>query len=57
MIFLHNAQLLFYDCGFPKWTLLFTLPNSIFFYHLFNDFYKKAYNNEQDAGKNKVKAK
>lgn len=41
--FLHNSQLLFYDCGYPRWSVVFTLPNSIFFYYLFYDFYYKAY--------------
>ncbi|PNF32667.1 hypothetical protein B7P43_G13121 [Cryptotermes secundus] len=42
--FLHSLQLLFHDCGYPRWSLFFTLPNAIFFYYLFNDFYCKAYN-------------
>ncbi|KAI4460642.1 fatty acid acyl transferase-related [Holotrichia oblita] len=41
--FLHSMQLLLYDCGFPRWSTVFTLPNAIFFYYLFSDFYKKAY--------------
>ncbi|GLV34259.1 stuck in traffic [Carabus blaptoides fortunei] len=41
--FLHSAQLLFHDCGFPRFSLYFTLPNAIFFYYLFYDFYNKAY--------------
>lgn len=41
--FLHSVQLLFHDCGYPRWSLFFTLPHAIFFYYLFNDFYYKAY--------------
>lgn len=41
--FLHSMQLLFYDCGYPRWSMFFTLPNAIFFYYLFSDFYNKAY--------------
>lgn len=41
--FLHSAQLCFRDCGFPRFTLIFTLPNSVFFYLLFRDFYDKTY--------------
>ncbi|KAJ8888243.1 hypothetical protein PR048_007730 [Dryococelus australis] len=41
--FLHSAQLLFYDCGFPRWSVIFTLPNAIFFYYLFRAFYWKEY--------------
>lgn len=43
MAFLHSAQLLVYDCGFPRWSVFFTLPNAIFFYFLFNNFYNQAY--------------
>lgn len=31
------------DCGYPRWSVFFTLPNAIFFYFLFNDFYTKSY--------------
>jgi hypothetical protein len=41
--FLHNFQLLFYDCEYPRWTLILILPNAIFFYFLFSDFYNNAY--------------
>lgn len=41
--FTHSMQLLFYDCGYPRWSMFFTLPNAIFFYYLFSDFYNKAY--------------
>lgn len=44
MAFLHSAQLLYTDCGYPRWTVCFTMPNAVFFYLLFNDFYKKSYN-------------
>ncbi|XP_015185206.1 PREDICTED: elongation of very long chain fatty acids protein 7-like [Polistes dominula] len=43
LAFLHNCQLLIYDCGYPRWSVFFTLPNIIFFYFLFSDFYKMAY--------------
>ncbi|KAI4481587.1 hypothetical protein M0802_013919 [Mischocyttarus mexicanus] len=43
LVFLHNFQLLFYDCGYPRFSLIFTLPNVIFFYFLFSDFYKMSY--------------
>lgn len=46
--FLHSAQLLFYDCGYPRWSVVFTIPNSIFFYYLFYDFYYKAYGKPGD---------
>lgn len=43
MAFLHSSQLLWNDCGYPRWSVCFTLPNAIFFYFLFNNFYKKSY--------------
>lgn len=43
LVFLHNSQILFFDCGFPRWTLGMILPNAVFFYYLFSDFYKKSY--------------
>lgn len=51
--FLHSAQLLFYDCGYPRWSVVFTLPNSIFFYYLFYDFYYKAYGKPTKKGDEK----
>ncbi|XP_063230861.1 very long chain fatty acid elongase 7 [Bacillus rossius redtenbacheri] len=41
--FLHSSQLVLYDCGFPRWSVFFTLPNAIFFYYLFSDFYCREY--------------
>ncbi|XP_055637707.1 elongation of very long chain fatty acids protein AAEL008004 [Toxorhynchites rutilus septentrionalis] len=49
MAFVHSAQLLWTDCGYPRWSVCFTLPNAIFFYLLFNDFYKKAYGQRRAA--------
>lgn len=53
-------QLLLYDCGFPRWSTIFTLPNAIFFYYLFSDFYKKAYTPDSpknDKNDNEIKGK
>jgi len=50
--FLHFAQLLWTDCGFPRWVIFFVLPNAIFLYFLFNDFYQKSYK----AGQGKKEA-
>lgn len=50
--FIHSSQLLFYDCGYPRWTVCFTLPNAIFFYYLFNDFYGKAYRKNEAKKEN-----
>lgn len=57
MAFLHNAQLLYTDCGYPRWSVCFTMPNAIFFYFLFNNFYKKTFDHEGiKSGKAKQKA-
>jgi elongation of very long chain fatty acids protein 7 len=45
MAFAHSAQLLYTDCGYPRWSVFFTLPNAVFFLMLFYDFYKKSYAN------------
>lgn len=37
------------DCGYPRWSVFFTLPNAIFFYFLFNDFYRKSYKPTDNA--------
>lgn len=54
--FLHSLQLLWNDCGYPRWSIFFTLPNAIFFYFLFNDFYQKTFNNKEEAKGKKVLA-
>ncbi|KAJ4442275.1 hypothetical protein ANN_12142, partial [Periplaneta americana] len=51
--FLHSFQLLFHDCEYPRWSLFFILPNAIFFYYLFNDFYGKAYESSRKKGGSK----
>lgn len=57
MAFMHSAQLLWTDCGYPRWSVCFTLPNAIFFYMLFNDFYKKTYVQKRRLAAAKAKAK
>lgn len=52
MCFVHSAQLLFYDCGYPRWSVIFTLPNAIFFYRMFYDFYKQAYKTDEKISNN-----
>ncbi|XP_078050515.1 stuck in traffic [Augochlora pura] len=47
LAFLHSCQLLFYDCDYPKWSLFFILPNAIFFYFLFADFYEISYQHQR----------
>lgn len=56
MAFLHSSQLLYTECGYPRWTVCFTMPNAIFFYFLFNNFYQKSYT-PPDNRSGSVKAK
>ncbi|KAK2580415.1 hypothetical protein KPH14_006166 [Odynerus spinipes] len=53
LAFLHSSQLILHDCGYPRWSVILTLPNAIFFYFLFNDFYKNAY---KDRNARKLKS-
>ncbi|XP_014090436.1 very long chain fatty acid elongase AAEL008004 [Bactrocera oleae] len=57
MVFIHQTQLLYTDCGYPRWSVCFTLPNAIFFYYLFNDFYQKSYKKKQQAQADALSAK
>lgn len=41
---------MFYDCEYPRWSLILTLPNAMFFYFLFSDFYNNAYSAKKENG-------
>uniref|UniRef100_A0A0A9WP81 Elongation of very long chain fatty acids protein n=1 Tax=Lygus hesperus TaxID=30085 RepID=A0A0A9WP81_LYGHE len=48
--FIHYMQVLFdKNCNYPKWSVIIVLPNAIFFYYLFYDFYEKAYGPSEPA--------
>lgn len=51
LAFLHSCQLLIYDCDYPKWSLILILPNAMFFYFLFADFYSNAYKSDKKRSK------
>lgn len=57
LAFLHNCQLLFIDCGYPRWSVLLVLPNAIFFYLLFASFYEAAYKKAPERGSSTVERK
>ncbi|XP_055906528.1 elongation of very long chain fatty acids protein AAEL008004 [Eupeodes corollae] len=57
MAFIHQTQLLYTDCGYPRWSVCFTLPNAVFFYFLFNDFYQKSYKKKKAAAAAAAKVK
>lgn len=54
LAFLHNCQLLFVDCGYPRWCVVFVLPNAMFFYLLFASFYDSAYKAPEEKARNGV---
>lgn len=43
LVFFHSAQVLMYDCGYPKLVAVLLLIHSIIFFALFSDFYIQAY--------------
>ncbi|XP_075144718.1 ELOVL fatty acid elongase stuck in traffic [Haematobia irritans] len=49
LIFIHQTQLLYTECNYPRWSVCFTLPNAVFFFFLFKDFYQKSYQNKKNA--------
>jgi elongation of very long chain fatty acids protein 7 len=42
-VFFHSAQVLFFDCGYPKIVAALLLVHSTIFFVLFFDFYQQAY--------------
>ncbi|KAL0109567.1 hypothetical protein PUN28_014551 [Cardiocondyla obscurior] len=50
LAFLHSCLLLFNDCDYPKWSVVLVLPNAMFFYFLFSDFYNNAYAPKKENG-------
>lgn len=45
LIALHWSMLLFVpDCGFPLWPTMILIPQNLFMFLLFYDFYRRAYN-------------
>ncbi|XP_072381501.1 very long chain fatty acid elongase AAEL008004 isoform X1 [Diabrotica undecimpunctata] len=43
LVFAHSAQLLWLDCGYPKWVGYFLLIHSTIFFALFLNFYFQTY--------------
>lgn len=43
MIIIHTSQLIWEDCGYPRWTIFILLPQNIFMLALFWDFYRSNY--------------
>lgn len=47
LVFFHSAQVLIFDCGYPKLIASLLLVHSTIFFALFFDFYQQAYKKEQ----------
>ncbi|XP_050537984.1 elongation of very long chain fatty acids protein AAEL008004-like isoform X1 [Daktulosphaira vitifoliae] len=47
LVFFHSAQVLIYDCGYPKLVATFLLAHSVIFFVLFFDFYQQAYKKDK----------
>lgn len=43
LVFVHSAQVLIFDCGYPKLVAALLLVHSTIFFGLFFDFYQQAY--------------
>lgn len=43
LIMVHQGQLLFIDCNFPKSVMLWIFSHGVLFFFLFSDFYKRSY--------------
>ncbi|XP_025158806.1 elongation of very long chain fatty acids protein AAEL008004 [Harpegnathos saltator] len=45
----HTSQLLWTDCGYPRWIALVLLPQQVFMIVLFAEFYYNAYSKKKPA--------
>jgi elongation of very long chain fatty acids protein 7 len=43
LVFIHSAQALIFDCGYPKLVAGMLLIHSVIFFVLFFDFYQRTY--------------
>lgn len=49
LVFIHSAQALFVDCGYPKIVAAFLLFHSVVFFALFSNFYYQTYKARERA--------
>ncbi|XP_047102945.1 elongation of very long chain fatty acids protein AAEL008004 [Schistocerca piceifrons] len=47
IVFLHNIQLLIYDCNYPKAIVVLLGVNALYFLYLFGSFYRRTYKKQQ----------
>ncbi|XP_067008093.2 very long chain fatty acid elongase AAEL008004 [Anabrus simplex] len=52
IVFLHNAQLLVYECNYPKTIVVLLTINALYFLYLFGAFYYRTYVLKKDNTKN-----
>jgi len=56
LIALHDLQLIWVeDCGYPVWTIYIMVPQNLFMFILFTDFYYKAYIKKKPVTKTMTK--
>lgn len=49
IVFLHSAQLLIYECNYPKTIVFLLLSNALYFVYLFAMFYRRTYRSKKDV--------
>jgi hypothetical protein len=49
VVFLHSAQLLVYECNYPKTIVFLLVINALYFVYLFSMFYKQTYRPKKDV--------
>jgi len=49
LVFVHSAQALIFDCGYPKLVATLLLIHATIFFVLFSDFYRTAYRRGKSA--------
>lgn len=52
LVFIHSAQVLIFDCGYPKLVAGMLLIHSVIFFMLFFDFYQRTYFKNRKLEKN-----
>ncbi|XP_015607877.1 elongation of very long chain fatty acids protein AAEL008004 [Cephus cinctus] len=53
LVFVHSAQALVFDCGYPKLIAALLLLHSAIFFALFSDFYRRAYHRQKIQSRTK----
>jgi len=51
LVALHELQLIWEDCDYPIWPIYVMVPQNLFMFMLFTDFYYKAYIKKKPVAK------